>query len=62
MEVPKVATEAKDQKLNFTFRVMAYRQLTPIELKQTYAVWLGQSKRNRPKKNQIVTILSVIGS
>lgn len=62
MEMPKVATEAKDQKINFTFRVMAYRQLTPLEFRQTYAVWLSQSKRNRPKRGQTVTIVSIIGA
>jgi hypothetical protein len=61
MESPKIPTEAKDEELNFTFRVLAYRELTPTEFRQTYLLWRRQAKKNKPKKNQIVTIISLIG-
>jgi hypothetical protein len=61
MELPKVPTEAKSQKLNFTFRVMAYRQLTHTEMHQVYLFWRQQSKQNKPMKDKVVTITSLIG-
>ena len=61
MELPKVPTEAKDHELNFIFRVLAYRELTPAEFRKTYLLWRRQAKKNKPKKNQLVTVISLIG-
>ena len=62
MQMPTVPTEIKDEDWNFTFRVLAYRKLTREEMLQALAMWRGQSKRNKPKKNQIVEITSIIGA
>jgi hypothetical protein len=61
MKAPIVPTELKYSDLNFTFRVLAYRQLSRDELLQAFGLWQGQSKRNRPKKNQLVEVTSIIG-
>ncbi len=50
----------RDTKINFVFRVLAYRELSERELRMAYALWRSQSKRNRPKANQVITIISSI--
>jgi len=61
MKMPNVITEAKDPVRNFTFRVRAYRKLTPREMKVAFAVWNGQRDKRRTLKNKVVEIVSIIG-
>jgi len=59
--MPKVITEAKDKKKNFTFRVRAYRKLTPAEFHSAYVVWYRQRDKRRKLQNQVIEITSIIG-
>lgn len=61
MEMPNVLTELTDPKLNFTFCVRAYRKLTPQEMRETYTFWRKQKKSNKPKRNQRIEVISIIG-
>lgn len=61
MEAPNVVTEMKNLALNFTFCVRAYRKVTQAEMRFAYAMWKGQKKSNKPKRNQHIEVISVIG-
>jgi hypothetical protein len=61
MQMPDIVTEAKDQQNNFTFRVRAYRKLTPHEMKISYADWYLQRDKRRSYKNKIIEVVSIIG-
>ena len=61
METPNVVTEMKDPALNFTFCVRAYRKITKEEMRFGYAMWRGQKKSNKPKRNQRIEVISIIG-
>ncbi len=62
MELPGVITEAKDQERNFTFRVRAYRKLTPQEMNMNFAIWYRQRDRRRSWRNMTIEVLSSIGA
>ena len=62
MEAPNVVTEVNDPKLNFTFAVRAYRKVSDDEMRLAYAMWRGQKKSNKPKRNQRVEVISIIGA
>lgn len=61
MEQPNVITEMKDPDLNFTFAVRAYRKVTEDEMRFAFVVWRRQKKSNRPRRNQRVEVISIIG-
>ncbi len=61
MLMPDVVTEIMDKKNNFTFRVRAYRKLTPYEMKVSYADWYRQRDKRRSYKNKIIEMVSIIG-
>jgi hypothetical protein len=48
-------------KKNFTFRVRAYRELTPKEMRKALFVWSRQGDIKRSLKNTTVTVTSIIG-
>ena len=62
MNTPDVLTEMKDTDINFTFVVRAYRSLSEMEIKRSYALWRRQKKSNKPKKNQRVEVITSIGA
>lgn len=61
MQMPDIVTEVKDKQNNFTFRVRAYRKLTPHEMKLSYALWHQQRDKRRSYKNKIIEVVSIIG-
>ncbi len=61
MELPNVITEQRDPELNFTFAVRAYRKVTEYEMRAAFTLWRRQKKSNKPKRNQRVEIISIIG-
>ncbi len=61
MKTPDVITQTHDPKNNFTFRVRAYRELTPQEMRKAYFVWSRQGDKKRSLKNKTVTVTSIIG-
>jgi hypothetical protein len=61
MQMPEVITEVKDPKKTFTFRVRAYRKLTPHEMKVSFNLWNQQRDKRRSFKNKIVEVVSIIG-
>jgi hypothetical protein len=60
MKEPDVITETRDPKNNFTFRVRAYRKLTPKEMRKELFVWSRQGDKKRSLKNKTVTVTSII--
>jgi len=61
MKEPDVTTETYDPKNNFTFRVKAYRKLTPKEMRKALFVWSHQGDRKHSLKGKTVTVTSIIG-
>lgn len=61
MREPDVITETHDPKNNFTFRVRAYRKLTPTEMRKAYFVWSRQGDKRQSLKNETVTVDSIVG-
>ena len=61
MNMPKVITEMIDPKINFRFRVQAYRKLTPREMNMSLAIWNGQRDKRHSLRNKVVTVISIIG-
>jgi hypothetical protein len=61
MKEPDVITETHDPKNNFTFRVIAYRKLTPAEMRKALFVWKHQGDKKRSLQNETVTVTSIIG-
>ena len=61
MKTPDVITETHNPKNNFTFRVRAYRELTPREMRKAYFVWSRQGDKRRSFENKTVTLTSIIG-
>ncbi len=61
MKTPDVITETHDPKNNLTFRVRAYRKLTPQEMRKAYFVWKRQGARKTLVKDTTVTVTSLIG-
>ncbi len=61
MQMPNIVTEFKDKQNNFTFRVCAYRKLTPHEMNVSYAHWYQQRDKRRSYKNKIIEVISIIG-
>jgi hypothetical protein len=59
MRLPEVDNPVFDKAHNIAYHVMAYRKLTPDELRMALGVYQQQRKR-RPKKNSRVTIISTI--
>ncbi len=61
MKTPDVITQTHDPKNNFTFRVRAYRELTPQEMRKAYFAWKRQGDKKRLLKDKTVTVTSIIG-
>ena len=61
MEMPTVITQTKDPKNNFTFKVRAYRTLTPQEMRQAFYFWNQQRDRRYSVRNKTVEVTSIIG-
>lgn len=61
MPMPDTVTEIKDKKNNFTFRVRAYRKITPQEMTESYADWYRQRDKRWSYKNKIIEVVSIIG-
>ncbi len=61
MQMPDVITEVKDAKNNFTFRVRAYRKLTPQEMKVSFSLWNKQRDKRRSFKNMTIEVVSIMG-
>ncbi len=61
MQMPNIVTEMKDKRNNFTFRVRAYRKLSPQEMKVSYVDWYRQRDKRRSYKNKIIEVVSIIG-
>lgn len=61
MKMPNVITQIHDPKKNFTFRVRAYRELTPQEMKATFFVWKNQRDKRKTLKNKTIEVISIIG-
>lgn len=62
MEMPSVVTVGGDPRINFVFRVRAYRKLTRQEMQMAFAVWNGQRDKRRTLKNKHIEIVSLLGS
>ena len=61
MQLPNVITEVHDPDINFTFKVRAYRKLTPREMKVSFAIFNQQRDKRRSLKNKTVEVMSIIG-
>lgn len=59
MESPKVRNRLVDEVHGVTYDVIAYRQLTRAELLGAVRAYWGQ--RRKPKRGDLVTIVSIIG-
>lgn len=65
MEMPNVKSTIRDERNNVTYHVVAYRNLTREELVSSVRLFHSQPKlrrRKTPLRNQIVTIVSVLGA
>lgn len=61
MKMPNVITQTHNPADNFTFRVRAYRELTPQEMRLAFFIWNRQRDKRRSFKNKIVEVTSIIG-
>jgi len=61
VKTPDVITQTHNPKNNFTFRVRAYRRLTPKEMRKAYFVWSRQGDKKHSLKNKTVTVTSIVG-
>lgn len=62
MQMPDVINEVKEPEKNFTFRVRAYRKLTPYEMRVSFVLWNRQRDKRYTLRNKIVEIISHIGA
>ena len=65
MKKPDILSTLYDAKHNMTYRVLAFRELTELEMVQTVTLYLSQPKilrRGKPEKNKTVTTNSLLGS
>jgi len=65
MQMPNVRRSLKDEANNVTYHVLAYRQLSRMEVLQSIAQYKQQSavrRRKRPLKNGSVTIVTIHGA
>jgi hypothetical protein len=58
---PDIVTEWRDEKLNFTLQVFAYRHVTSEELSQALAYWLQSQHRKKPPKNTVAKVITIHG-
>ncbi len=61
MKMPNVITQTRNPTNNFTFRVRAYRELTPQEIRAALFLWNRQRDKRRSFKNKTVEVISIIG-
>ncbi len=61
MKMPNVITQTRNPTNNFTFRVRAYRKLTPQEMRAALFLWNRQRDKRRSFKNKTVEVTSIIG-
>ena len=61
MEMPNVNNVARDEALNITINVKAYRALTQTELVTSIRYFRSTKQGRRLKKNSTYTIISMIG-
>jgi (2Fe-2S) ferredoxin len=59
MELPNVATEVRDEPNQVTYRVMAYRKLTPDEAVRFVQLHLRRAKR-KARRGSVVTIITTV--
>jgi hypothetical protein len=59
MRLPNVAHDVRDKERNVVYRFMAYRRLSPFELRRLARVFLSQQSR-KPKCNTTVAIYTSI--
>lgn len=64
MEQPTVWMQIRDEELNITYQVRAYRTLTRPEMVQCVRSYVAQqaAKRRKPKANMTIKILTLIGA
>lgn len=64
MELPTIQTTARDERMNITFQIMAYRALTKSEVLQTVANFAAEQRRRRKKvqPNRVFRILTLFGA
>jgi len=60
MKTPDVDNVFVDRERNVEYHVMAYRAITPREMRMAIRVFHSQQRRH-PKKNSRVTIVSING-
>jgi hypothetical protein len=61
MKMPDVITQTHDSNNNFTFRVRAFRKLTPQEMRAGFFIWNHQRDKRKSLKNKIIEVISIIG-
>jgi len=61
MKMPNVITQTHDPKKNFKFRVRAYRELTPQEMRISFQLWNQQRDKRKSLRNKTVEVVSTIG-
>lgn len=61
MKQPSVVNELNDPTNKVRYRVMAYRALTRQELLASVALYLRQNKGQKPLRNSLIEITSIIG-
>ena len=61
MKMPNVITQTRNPTNNFTFRVRAYRELTPQEMRAALFLWNRQRDKRRSFKNKTVEVTSITG-
>ena len=58
---PNVKNIIKDPEKGVTYNVIAYRKLTRKEMIQAVCHYHAQKKTKKPKKGDVITIVTVIG-
>lgn len=62
MDLPNVSHEIRDPKTGVTYRVMAYRDLTRVEVLMAVAHHKSSHRgKKAPKQGQSVTIITTFG-
>ena len=61
MNAPNTITQMRDERTNFTFRVRAYRELAPGEMRDAFHVWNRQRDKRRSLRNKVVEVVSIVG-
>lgn len=62
MPMPDVITECNFEELNFTFRVRAYRTLSPEEMDYCLREWMRANRFKKLPRNKEGEVLSLLGS